>query len=73
MFSQGVRSIEAICSLALSLSDSRLESFRISKLSASFLTSSEPDTAKPVDLGEQDLSGLDVGDGGVTVLGSEAK
>lgn len=69
---QDSNSIEAICSLAFSRSDSRLELFRISKDSPSALTSSaEPDPVESVDLGEHDPSGL--GTGGVDALGIEAK
>ena len=70
-FFYGETSIAATCSLALSRSERRLESFRISKFSASFLTSSGPDVAESVDFGEHEPLGL--GANGVTVLGSEAK
>lgn len=70
--SQDSSSIEAMCSLALSRSDSRLESFRISKFSPSAFTSSEPEAVESVDLGEHDPLGL--GTNGVEpALGIEAK
>lgn len=56
---------EAICSLALSLSDNRLESFRISKFPASILTSVKPDSVLLVDCGILDLVGLETGRGAI--------
>lgn len=63
--------MEAMCSLAFSRNDNRLESLRISKFSPWTWTSSGLDGAESVDLGEHEPLGL--GTAGVGVLGNGAK
>ena len=59
-----------MCFLALSRSDNRLDSFRISKFPAGRLTSVKPDSVVLVDCGILDVVGLETG-GILDVVGLE--